>query len=400
MPIPLGGCSKLLALAAVATTASPAWPSTAANWDQSLPVWGVTIQYEAGRTQLGFTQPIDLVVAAGGGIVVLDRSAPFLRMHDANGKTIGGQVRQGGGPGELQQPIRLGWRADSIWAFDASQGRVSLYNQAGKHLGSRPINRMALPGFAGLDPLALLANGGVLVAAWHYGEDNARSTESTTLLAVIDSAGSHAHPIASLTSAHPKLKVKTRTRGAPGEVQTRQPFDDGPLWAAAKDGGRLVIVDRQAPAIGLGATFTITVLTSGGDTIARSPVPYKPIPLSPAIFEKAIAGYLQIRDQGGAPIELDETDLRASVYRPRFVPPAFSLNVGRDSTIWLRTSPQALGKRPAEFSIFDSHGKPLARLSVPWSDHDRLLEADQRHLWVATEADDGVPIIVAYRIVP
>ncbi len=392
-----------LAAAALVIGSGPRPPAVPGGGNQSLPVWRVAKEYEIGRAGLGLMGPVGVVIARGGAVVVLDRSEPFVRVHGANGRGTAEFIRRGGGPGELQSPGGMGWRGDSIWVYDFAQHRLTLFNQEGKYLRSRPISQGAIPGSSGVRPIALLANGGVMVQGSNFADDPTPSGGATTPVAIIESSSGRVRTIARVASVHRGLRFKVLVEGSPGESNTDQPFSDDPLLATPKDGSSLVVVDRQVPPIGVRSAFTITVLNPGGDTIARNSVPYQPLPLNRSELDGVVSGLLRavrIPIRGGPKIEGDEADLRAALYRPRFLPPAFSLNVGRDGTIWLRTNPVTdAGGPPADFSIFDRNGKPLAKLSIPPADQLRLLEADAGHLWVATVEDDGTPLVVGYRIV-
>ena len=384
------GTSLFVAAAVLFATA-------AADQNQPLPVWNVAKDYEIGRTGLGLSGPVGALVGKTGALMILDNTEPFFRLHDANGRQKAALVRRGGGPGELQHPLRLGWRNDSVWVYDANQNRITLYSPAGKYLASRTFAANPLPGVVRLNPIALLDRGGTLVVGATVDEDIARS-RVTIPIAVVEQASGNARVVASLEWAHQTLEVKVHALGNTGQGYFDQPFSDDPLWAVAKDGRTLAVIEREVPVIGFPAKFTITILSAGGDTVARGFAPYKPVPLGGPAVDAAVADILRIRFSGDPNLKVDERDLRSHLYRPRFLPPAFSLNVGRDGTIWVRTSPPTLAPH-SEYLVFDKEGSPLARLTIPLSGRHRLLEADLSRLWVSTDAEDGTPLVVAFRIV-
>ena len=181
-------------------------PVAAARANQSLPVWRVARQHEIGRTGLGLSTPIDAVVAQNGAVAILDQAEPYLRVHGAKGAPVAELVRKGGGPGELRNPIRMGWRGDSIWIFDANQRRLTFFSMAGKYLASRTFSYGALPGTVGVRPIAILPNGGSLVVGTTLDEVGARS-EVTIPIAVIGPQGGSARPVLNLVLAHQMLEL-------------------------------------------------------------------------------------------------------------------------------------------------------------------------------------------------
>ncbi|MBL0179506.1 MAG: hypothetical protein IPP98_10340 [Gemmatimonadetes bacterium] len=78
-----------------------------------------------------------MAVSRRGQIVVPQRKQKLLKAFGPNGgvSIIG---RSGGGPGEFQNPTRIGFIGDSLWALDPSLSRVSIFGPDLKYVRGFP----------------------------------------------------------------------------------------------------------------------------------------------------------------------------------------------------------------------------------------------------------------------
>ena len=87
---------------------------------------------------------IQAVAVGNSRVIVADRSAPYLRVFDVNGKSLRAFAAKGNGPGEQQLPIHVSPRAsNAIEVYDMTQRRFTRYDSAGTVVTTRMI-----PGFA------------------------------------------------------------------------------------------------------------------------------------------------------------------------------------------------------------------------------------------------------------
>src|SRR5687768_3647373 len=65
---------------------------------------------------------IQAIAVGNGRAIVADRSAPYLRVFDVNGKSLRAFATKGNGPGEQQLPIHVSPRAsNAIEVYDMTQ---------------------------------------------------------------------------------------------------------------------------------------------------------------------------------------------------------------------------------------------------------------------------------------
>lgn len=144
--IPAGrfGIGRIFSIAAVAMAFGAATPSLAVAQSP----WRLELQIgqEDGPESYTFVKIGDVAVSPTGDIYVLDQGSRKVRAYDAKGRFLSEFGRQGAGPGEFMQPVRIA--IDSlIHIFDGAQQRVSSFTLRGQHVRTR-----RLPPIEGLNP--------------------------------------------------------------------------------------------------------------------------------------------------------------------------------------------------------------------------------------------------------
>ncbi len=93
-------------------------------------------------------------------------------------------------------------------------------------------------------------------------------------------------------------------------------------------------------------------------------------------------------------LQLAEQDVRRGLYVPRYRSPIAEVLVGSDGTVWLRAA-----RRDAGFAwlVVSAQGFAMARVLVPGN--VRLVTID-RGVWGVRTDDDGVPMVVRWRLAP
>jgi hypothetical protein len=114
----------------------------------ALGTWGEGEAWSAvEEVRIGSPDAADPVVLFGdiwdvtlddlGRIYVLDRQPNEVRVFDRRGRHVRTMGREGGGPGEFKNPIRLAWGPDrNLWVLDEGNARYSVFDTAGNFLDS------------------------------------------------------------------------------------------------------------------------------------------------------------------------------------------------------------------------------------------------------------------------
>lgn len=113
---------------------SPREGRAVAQWAvDSLPA--VEISATASDGALGFLYTQAATRLSDGRIAIADAHDASVRLFDASGKPLGTVGRRGDGPGEFQTPTWVRQcGADSLFVWDAFQGRVTVLDGAGRYV--------------------------------------------------------------------------------------------------------------------------------------------------------------------------------------------------------------------------------------------------------------------------
>ena len=122
-----------------------------------------------------FFRPRDIAVDSEGSIYVLDHGNDRVQVFDAQGRFLRTIGREGQGPGELQYPVALAVRDDTIAVADSRNARLSIWDLDGTHVLDASIDPDRQ---LSTDRLALLAGDSVLVS---YSQAVSRVEEIVTV---------------------------------------------------------------------------------------------------------------------------------------------------------------------------------------------------------------------------
>ncbi len=188
---------------------------------------------------------VDLVPGPDGLLYTMHWGEGTIRRWNPDGTLAGSVGRKGGGPGEFETPLGMGFFGDSLWVWDIDAYRVSYFDLEGAFLGSvspkidiggsmeesppRPDTPLRDGTFIGVSP------------AWSDGI--ARGTLTETPYVHMDADGSRLARI--WTKPHePRDIFAILSDDGFGGSYSSQPFGDG-VWASTGDGG-LLVLDRRA----------------------------------------------------------------------------------------------------------------------------------------------------------
>lgn len=303
-----------------------------------------------------------VVSLAGGGMAVLSADDRAIMVFDSAGQLRRSFGRAGGGPGEFRIPRGLGRLRDTLWTWDLSLARITTFTVDGRLIATLPV------------PVAgrgvLLRDGAVGVLP-HRGFSGTTASRPDTLL-VWRVVGSERRQVLRKAFTHRVLSVPTGGNNLVGA----QPFDDGPLVAAANDGSGFVIIDRPSSATGRSTTFRVTRIGPAGDTVLARSVPYIPVPVTDGDLARAA-------DRIVAPLppavgRQIRADVMARLYRPRYHPPVTGVLVARDGAIWLRREHRE-GSPTQPWLLLGTSGAP--RAVVRLDSEVEPLDANADRVW-------------------
>jgi hypothetical protein len=148
----LGGCEP-----------APAERPSAIITLEALPVIG----REVGEGPDVFGRVGDVETDGSGNVYVLDRHAGAVRVFDEQGAFVRSIGRRGRGPGELENPVAIGWGPEgNLWIVDPGNGRYSVFEPLGELLATHP---RTTDGIAGGWPVTFTADGRLFDVSPEFG---------------------------------------------------------------------------------------------------------------------------------------------------------------------------------------------------------------------------------------
>lgn len=354
----------------VAIAAFPGRIAAAPTIRQPPSVWELTPDLRFGDQ--GFTHILAILPDSDGSIVVADDRNQEVLVLSRDGSPSHRIGTNGRGPGEFLRVRGIGELGDTIGVID--RDRVALFLRDGTSVG---VIRRESRG-----TLRALVPGGAL------------GTES---------------PLMSAEGMPPRLPVLRMTRGGAtldtiawlpsrnmyiflGPLSGGRydlmlhPFSDAGLTILASGGSRLYIVDRSAAASPEGATFGVTAMDPGGDTLWTRTYPYVARENTQADSTRDALMTTFIRSGHS------RDAIEARVFIPDYYPPVTS-GFASDGWLWLRREEV---EGTVDYWIIRADGELGARLSVP--SNTTLMAALGTYVWGVETDENDVPSIVRFRL--
>jgi hypothetical protein len=307
-----------------------------------------------------------------GRIWVLEGQAREIRVFAPDGRHVRTVGREGGGPGELAEPVHLALGPDgSMWVTDPGNNRVSVFDTSGTYLEGKYI-----PG----GPLIMPWRGGVDDRGWYHGVVTLPRDQGWTWglvrydrsFTVVDTLPAPRDPV-----------VRERfERQAPGgwTIFARIPFTGGLAWGLAPSGTIWGMLTDE---------YRLFALTPAGDTVRTILRDFTPLPVTGADEAHAreqLAGFIAA---GGT---VDWSLI------PSTKPATEGMVFDSDGFIWVRpvTTPEETGRR---FDVFDPDGRFLVtvRADVSMASFPEPI-IRQGFVYAVTEDELGVQFVVRVRI--
>lgn len=347
------------------------------------------------------TRVPDITTSADGMyLYVLESAERTVRMFDARtGEFLRRVGRGGDGPGEFRSPVKLGWRADTLYVVDAGLPRLSLFTVEGEVVRTLTY-RSTVVSQTGLGAVAFgyLASGELmalpLVASHHV-----RGGQLDGIpWFVLDEEGRIRRSVGyrSFEGAGRTIEFDPGSRS----FEVSLPMSDRYFIGIEPDGESVILLTQPAGG-DPGGHFRMVRLASDGDTIYARRYRYTPRPVSTAIrdsirsanVDKYAAVLPLTRERVRAVIE---RDLTIPEYHPPFTVDRSWLTVTRDGAVWIRR--EELGKATAEWLAIGPDGEVIGAAMAPA--RLRILHVDGEIVWgVITDAYD-VPYVTRSRLDP
>lgn len=286
----------------------------------------------------------------GGRIVVANAGTSELRFYGPDGSYLFAAGGSGDGPGEFQRLSRVDVGRDSVWAFDAGNRRVSVFDAAGTFVRSfllEPPAEAGYPSYAG------------------------RFSDGTLLATVSRVIGPDELSDAEVIR-RPFTFLTYGPEGAPRDTVGTYP--GGGSFIRLHDGGSLSVWTvpfdtRTAHAVAgdrlfLGPTdaFRIEVRDGGGRLLRSIRVPHEPRPVTPELREAFIEERVAEREDPEARREAREN--YEEIPFPERVPAFADLLADADGRVWAQEYPLP-GEEGTRWTVFDPTGVRLGTVALP-----------------------------------
>ena len=338
-----------------------------------------------------------LSVGPDGLLYTMHWGEGTIRRWTTDGAPAGSVGREGEGPGEFQQAVRMGFFGDSLWVWDMEAYRVSYFDLEGVFLGSvSPKVEIGSRAESPPRPDRPLRDGSFIGMAPMWSGGIARGTLTETPIVHIAADGNRLARIWEIPH-EPRDIFAILSDGGFGGSYSSQPFGDGHIPSIGESG--VLVLERRAWTGTGEATVKVTKIGLAGDTLFTAAVPYDPVPLPAERYDSAVAVKVdQWRDRSG-PFSASEADIRKAMYRPSYLPAVRGFTQAEDGTIWLRRYDPVeseTGEQMTEWWVLDAEGSPLALALTPVGLSMRVISGDT--VWGVERDELGVEYIVRYRL--
>lgn len=323
-----------------------------------------------GGTGAGPYRVVGATRLGDGRIVVASAATNALDLYAADGRHLRTIGRPGGGPGEFQALFWVGRLAgDSIAAWDAAVGRLSVFTPAGEFVrGVTPRSSLGLfPEAAGV-----FGHGRVLVAVRSNEVGNGsgvRVQRGEVAYVALDALGA-VQPIGRFPGTQMLL-----SGGAAGGLLMR-PLPFGRQTVAAAQGGRVYV--------GTGDDFELRAYEPGRGLRMIVRAEHEPVRVTPSDIRDYQRGLVTLGAEGDARLRRQQEQMLEQAPYPRQMAPFTDLEVDADGNLWVRaSSPPAAGE--ARWTVFSPDGRARGVVVAPAS----LTIREIGHDWVlGTVLDD------------
>lgn len=362
--------------------------------------------------EIGFSRIGSMDVDRDGRAYVLEAQDMQIRVYGPDGRSLHRIGRRGDGPGEFRRVGGLGVVGDTLWTFDYTGDRITLFDRDGVLLSTGRADAPALPlwnrcyGYvmpSSMRPDGLFTSRLSRVACNR--NDPAPEKAATDPVpvprvlfdatgAVVDTVGWDDRPpprMARPPGEEDEGMSPLPIGGVPYLVP--RPPSELPIWVHLPDGRFELSVPIPTSAE---ASFTLTRIDASGDTTLVRRFLYEATGYASEELDAlaAEAADRPFAPPGTATDPAAEARLRAAMEFPDFRPATQVAQLDADGRLWiLRDAPK---DRPARWVVLDTDGLPLGELELPSGFSFRWSGGDV--LWGVETDDLDVPWLVRYRM--
>jgi hypothetical protein len=324
-----------------------------------------------------------------GSIAVPQSQSKIIRRFDAGGHELDPIGRPGSGPGEFSAVVSVGWKSDSLWAFDGPQNRFSTFGEMGEggvntfaSHGAKAPPGSSFPSSALVLPAILHEDGSrigeLIMPSWPDGE---RRRESPIVL--IDPAGVVQRVVALLPGDKGEWFSAGEYRGWAAD-----PFEHEWRTASSPDGETFVVAAPSLSKDREGFGVLVRWVDSSGSVVRTRELPV-PAVVVPREEKNRVLEYKARRHPPPAQ--------RAALARLRetaneHYPPVLGLSVDSQDVVWIQWQSSPGSTRVTRLDPTDrsaSYGVPPGFT---------LKAAEGGTLWFVFRDDLDVDHILAVRI--
>ncbi len=362
---------------------------TVTPWE-SVPETMLEPELRIDGASAGLTRVGTIALAADGSVALSQPETGKLLVFDAQGRRT--SEFDLGGIGAM---ARIGWLADTVWAFDVFQKELFFGTFPDRVVRRRPLpqdalrdpsNAEGLPeAFTRIDPLVLFSDGSIYARAIVSEEtpDLSPSISSTVSRYVRMNPEGRVNRLVAEARGPPYVQM--RTTG--GSTSVRVPFGSGDMHEASPNGG-FVATGAGRITGAHGGTWELLLQATPGDTIYSRAYPFDGMPIPRALADSVREARAQAMGS-----RTMARYFREQVEIPPVYAPLYSLAVSDDGTVWVGMR-AVEGKRA--HLILDPAGVPRGLVTLPQS--SRVVAADGPRVWIVESSPHGVDSLIRYRI--
>jgi hypothetical protein len=359
-----------------------------------LPQWTLFEELRIGSVDDAATAllPVgDLAFRDDGTVFVAQPGDGTIRVFDAEGTPLRSFGGLGQAPGRFLRLYTVGFLADTLWAVDLTQRRISFFSPEGELLGTAPgiVRGVPAPFLPG-PPFALFADGTGAAGTAIPQTAPPEALERVPQLRV-DRAGSVID-----TAAWISYEATARRADYEGRpLGVGSPLSDDRFAMFSPDGSRVVTIDRDVAESPGTSTFGVTVTDRSGDTVYAREYEYDPVPMRDAVIDNAVLPMLE-RVEQLFPSRADaDRFLRESMFLPDFFTPVTTALFSTNATLWLKR--EDLPREEQRWLVVDQAGEPVAEVRVP--EDVRVVAVRGDNVWGVATDEYGTPYVVRSRVV-
>ena len=303
-----------------------------------------------GKSATGPYRVVEATRLGDGRIVVASAGTNALDLYAPDGRHLRTIGRPGSGPGEFQALFWVGrLPADSIAAWDAALGRLSVFSPAGDFVRA-VTSRNSL----GLFPLAagVLGDGRLLIAvrsAEAGAGSGVRVRRDDVSYVALDARGG-VQPIGRFPGTEMLL-----SGGATGGLLMR-PLPFGRQTVAAAHGGRVYV--------GTGDAFELRGYEPRQGLLTIIRTEHAPVAVTRAAIRDYRRTLVTLGAEGDARLRQQQAEMLEKAPYPEQMPAFTDLEIDADGDLWTQDS-KARGDGGARWTIFSPDGRLRGSIEIP-----------------------------------